>query len=238
MTGTGGLQDGIAQFPYLGDSIDLGLYFCENKSNLFHFYWQVNKEKTMKLPGKILSRRKFVGSTLLGGLVAPFLKTERVEALPTAGFGPQVKITALGVPYGRLQTVTYGYTLIGEIGHFQVQDPASTIKVTYTGRIQVQNFGSGSTWVFFELRVDGKTPLPHTGETQLQRLESGLLVQVTFSGIFQNLSTGDHVVSMWSYSDSLGATGSTINPGAYGTAMVLIEEYLPLGTTYLPLVQN
>jgi hypothetical protein len=132
-----------------------------------------------------------------------------------------------------------GFTKIGgDIGHFSVQDPASVVEVTYQGRISV-NFGaSGVTWVFFQLRVDGNMPLTNTGQTYLRREESLQHILVNFSGTYQNLAAGDHVVSMWSYASSSGATGSTLNPAAVGTTNVIIKEYLPFGSTYLPAIMN
>jgi len=193
----------------------------------------ISKEKTMKPPIRIFSRRGFIMSSLLGGLIAPFLQPDRVEA--AQGYGPPVLITALPIPNAFLENITTTFTKIGDIGHFSVQNPASLVEVTHHGRLYIAALIAGTNRGKFELRVDGVPPKPNTGQAYVDLWELTVNVPLTFSG-YWNLSAGDHIVSLWVRTDKGTGTSALMNPGDRDTDAVIIKEYLPFGATYLPSV--
>lgn len=172
-------------------------------------------------------------AALLGGFIGSTLAPKPVSA----AFGPQVYLTTLAVPNVGISGVSTTFTKIGNIGQFTVQDSASLVEVTHQGRLFIQNIVS-ATGVYFELRVDDQSPLPDSGLAMIRSTEAGSYVPSTFSGYWQGLTAGTHTVSLWVRTANSGSTGATMNPGGWASNDIIIKEYLPLGTTALPLISR
>jgi hypothetical protein len=190
----------------------------------------------MKLSNRILSRRGFLATSILGGLAAPFLKPESARAAPLASQAVSVQFSILKVPYMALDNVTTEFTKIGgNIGNVYIHDPYSMVEATYEGRLMVVSFGSGTSGVSFQIRINGSPPLFDVCPAEVMAAEAGQKVPYTFSGLFSGFPSGQYPVSIWAKSWYGTAWAAWVNPDGWG-AVVNVKEYLPLGYTYLPLV--
>jgi hypothetical protein len=199
----------------------------------------------MKLPNRILSRRLFLASSLLAGLMAPFLKPDRVEAAPLASFAPPVKVTHLWVPELHAANVTgwtkLPQTLAGSFpGIFTVQDPASLVEITLYSNLFVGNLGSSNTGVIFALVLDDTIlPMGYTGVSTVRYGQRGTFVPATFAGYWQNLPAGEHAVSIYvNMYSAFTAQEVFVNVGSMPGSNLTVKEYLPFGTTYLPSIMQ
>ena len=172
-------------------------------------------------------------AALLGGFVATTIAPKPVFA----AFGPPVSITTLQVPNIGANGVTTTMTKIGDIGSFTVQDSASLVEVTHQGRLFISNVVSASG-VYFELRVDDQAPLPNSGLMMVRSTEASTHIPNTASGYWEALSPGTHTVSLWARAVPNGSANVIMNPGGWASNDVIIKEYLPFGTTSLPLISR
>lgn len=197
----------------------------------------------MKLPQRILSRRGFIASGILAGLVAPFTKPERVEATPEAALAPQIKVTQFMVPYTDVGTVRATFQRARVLGNFLVENSASLIEVTYQGQLYVGSMVNGSA-IYFQLRVDNIPPAENTGQGIISSTQVGKPVNATFTAYWSNLSQGSHALSVWFGGwigiSGTGVTGSNVilNHGDDNRDYIFVKEYLPFGTTYLPTIMK
>lgn len=191
----------------------------------------------MKLANRTILVLSLLCAALLGGLLAAVFEPQSVNAAPAAlAFGPPVKLTSLAIPNLGVDGVTSTFTKIADIGPFTVENAASLVEVTHQGRLYADNFVS-STGMVFELRVDDQSPLSNTGQAMVRSAETNTYVASTFSGYFQNLPAGEHTVSLWARTSS-GTADTIINPGNWTINDLIIKEYLPFGTTQLPLLMK
>lgn len=178
----------------------------------------------------------FMTSGLLGGLAATLLAPATAQAAPLAAFGPQVVVTTMHVPSLSANNFTNTWTKIGDIGNFVVHNSTSLVEVTYQGRLYVQTMPATGT--YFRLMVDDYGPTPDSGMAVIRSEEIVDSIPLTFSGYWQNLPEGQYAVSMWVRAVTGSGTYAIINPGAWESTDVIVKEYLPLGSTYLPLMKK
>lgn len=195
----------------------------------------------MKLSTRMLLIVGFMASSLFGGLIATLIRPTQVQAAPLASFGPQVSLTALAVPNaGKTVTTVGSWVKVTDVGHFTANNAASLVEVTHQGRLMAQscNGTAGFQCAAFVIRVDNAGTMANTGFAYIQNTEVNTNVPITFTGYFQNLAAGDHVVSIWAELLS-GSTAMVItNPGGVSGNDVIVKEYLPLGFTYLPQIER
>ena len=168
----------------------------------------------------------------VGGFAANTLMPKTVFA----AFGPQVRVTTMQVPNVGVNNVSTTYTKIWDIGSFTVQDSASLVEVTHQGRLYITNV-VGANGVYFELRVDDQPPIPDSGLMMVRSAEATTYVPNTASGYWEGLSPGEHTVSLWVRTPG-GSASPTMNPGGWASNDVIVKEYLPFGTTALPLISR
>ena len=118
------------------------------------------------------------------------------------------------------------FTKLADIGSFTKTHDASTLEVTFNGRIAVITslFGAGA---LFELRVDDTAASMGRGRASFKKSEvgsDGKLVSMT--GFFAGLKTGLHTVSMWVAASSGTGAGAMVDPGCWSSDSVSIKEYL------------
>jgi hypothetical protein len=126
------------------------------------------------------------------------------------------------------------YTKITDIGDFTVESADSVVEVTFQGRVNVDTL-VGATGSLFELRVDD-TP-SSVGRARAHINTVGAQGEhITFTGVFLGLEPGEHTVSMWiRTSNGNSGTGGRIDPGCWGSDVVIVREYAAFGHVFLPL---
>lgn len=195
----------------------------------------------MKTINRVLLVVAILAASMLGGYLASWLAPAKVHASPLAAtFGPPIALTLLNTPNFSTNPDTFGTTAvkIADIGTFMVANSSSVIEVTHQGRLLVDSF-SATNSVYYELRVDDANGLPVSGGQPsglglVRYQDAGEYVPSVFSGFWQNLATGTHTVSMWVRASSGTANNAYLDPGSWSSNIVIVKEYLPLATTYLP----
>ena len=193
----------------------------------------------MKTVNRVLLVLALLGASLLGGFLANLFGTGRAQAAALASFGPSVKITLLDIANADINLPNTTPVKIAEVGAFTVENPASLVEVTHNGRVKVDSMtGSG---VFFELRVDDVRgadvkPGQPSGYAIVRQSEAGVYVVNSFAGYWEGLPAGTHTVSIWARTSTGSAVGAMIDPGGWQSNIVIVKEYLPYGTTSLPVI--
>lgn len=172
-------------------------------------------------------------------LVIGFL-TGQVTAAPSAAaqtMRPTMVSQVFDVNCTSLPAVTPTYAKLLDMATFTVQSPDSTVNLTFNGRIFVGSFASG-TGAIFELRVDDAVSPLGRARANLRAAEAGGGgVHVTITGSFTGLSAGEHTASMWVRTSNGGAaTQALVDPGCWSSDVLIVQEYLPFGFTFLPSV--
>lgn len=189
----------------------------------------------MKLTTQFLLTVGFLASAMLGGAAASILKPAPVEASPLSAFGLPVKVTALDVGTATLQLPPVPIPMpLATIGSFKLQNDASLVEVTYQGQLAM----TGSSGADFEIRIDDGTPIVNTGKLFIFSNSPGISFPATFSGFWQDLSAGEHTISLWVYPPGDIGEAAYINPGDHQGSSVIVKEYLTYGSTYIPVVQR
>ena len=175
--------------------------------------------------------------------MAPFLKPERVEAAPLASFAPPVKVTHMWVSELHAANITgwtkLPQTLAGSFpGTFTVQDPASLVEITLYSTLFVGTLGSANTAVIFSLVVDDTIlPMDRSGVSSVRYAQRGTFVPATFAGYWQNLPAGEHAVSIYvNMYSAFTAQEVFVNGASMPGSNLTVKEYLPFGSTYLPVI--
>lgn len=194
----------------------------------------------MKLMNRILTVVAILACSTLGGFLANRVGAGLVKAAPVqAAFGPNVKLTLLAMPATSTTPDDFGATAvkIADIGTFTAENGSSLVEVTHQGRLLVDAI-SGTGSVIYELRVDGVTSANSSGLALYRYQDANQYINITFSGYWYELPAGTHTVSMWVRTNSAAttATNARINPGNWSSNLVIVKEYLPFGSTYLPSV--
>lgn len=188
----------------------------------------------MKFSSHLFMAVCMVFSALLGGFAATTLAPQPAQAAALS-FGPQVNLTLLAVPNTQQTGLSFIYSKIGDIGTFTVQNGSSLVEVTHQGRLLVTNLVT-ATGVVFELRVDDQSPLENSGLVLIRASETNTYIPSTFSGYWKDLAPGEHTVSLWARTAQQGSANAVMNPGGWSINDVIVKEYLPFGSTALPIV--
>jgi hypothetical protein len=192
----------------------------------------------MKHSTQLLIASGLLVSSLLGGLVSAILVPVPAAAARLEAMQAQVKVTTLPVIASTLPNISNTWTRIHDVGNFMVANPGSLVEVTFQGRLSVASMtGNG---VIFELRVDNASPGYDSGQGLVELSQVNMHVSNTFSGYWSGLSAGLHTVSIWVSTEAQDETGTVanMNPGGWPSTIVIVKEYLPVGSTYLPVMQR
>jgi hypothetical protein len=157
-----------------------------------------------------------------------------LPASAASAMSPTIHHTVIPVNCISTPNFTSEYTKISDFGTFEVLHPDSVVEATFNGRIDADTI-IGTTGAVFELRIDDQ-PSP-TGRARAT-LRSGELtwgIQASISGVFPDLEAGEHTVSLWVRAGSFGSgTGGRVDPGCWSSDYILVREYTPFGSVYLP----
>jgi hypothetical protein len=179
-----------------------------------------------------------LAALLLGAAAVTSFRPRDVQASGLAAFGPQMKITVLNIPTAA-KDLKGVYVKIADVGVFQSENGSSLLEISHQGRLYVQAV-QGNDVVYFQLRVDDQPGMEETGQYHLTKRESNQEIPASFAGYWQGLAAGKHTVSIWAKAGTSqgSATGATMDYLSHPDNLVIVKEYLPSGTTYLPSVQR
>ncbi len=191
----------------------------------------------MKHSSRILLAVGFMAASLLGGLMATILAPTPAEAAPQASrFGPQIKVTGFNLPPSNKLVNLATFKLV-DAGTFVVESSSSIVEVSFQGRIDLGSTLVPSNCVFVYIRIDDVWEFHnHMAETCLP-LNSPGTANLSFSGIWDDLAAGSHSVSVWSEYNG-GNLPISVILGEAGASYVIVKEYLPFGTTYMPSIHQ
>ncbi len=110
---------------------------------------------------------------------------------------------------------------------FTKSDAATELEITFQGILFLQSMGSGGSYVYFEIRVDGNPPGNNSGRALLSKDVASVSMYTTFTGIFNNIAAGSHTVNIYVYTDSGNASGVSINKSnmSGGSVYIVKEHY-------------
>lgn len=162
-------------------------------------------------------------------------QVRRGQARPQSAMQPMVLSQVFDVSCISTPAISPTYVKLADLATFSVQSPDSSVEVTYNGRIFVGSFSSG-TGAVFELRVDDTPSTAGRARANLRAAEAGGGgIQASITGFFSGMAAGDHTASMWVRTSTGGAgTQAMVDPGCWSTDVLIVEEHLPFGFTYLP----
>jgi hypothetical protein len=137
--------------------------------------------------------------------------------------GSLIKWASYAVP--TISKATFGSTFekMGNLATFTKVDAASTIEITFNGRIHIAT--AESSGAIFEIRIDDAASTLGRVKASIKSTQTGstgLLVSVT--GFFSNLGTGSHTISMWVRATASTGTGAIVNDGNWETDHLVVKE--------------
>jgi hypothetical protein len=125
-----------------------------------------------------------------------------------------------------LENFTIAYQKIGDMGTLTKANADTWLEINVQTVLWAGTFASGTTSVLFELRVDDKATT--IGNATCLIKEAGTRYPVSITGVFKNVSAGNHTVSLWAKGVHNGGTDAMWDAGCYnsiGTNNVLVKEY-------------
>jgi hypothetical protein len=177
----------------------------------------------------------------LGVFGVDAVRSRSVETVSAATGGqPMIIPHVLNVNCVSVASISSTYVKLTDVGTFPVQSPGSIIEATWNGRIGVDTLPAG-TGAVFELRIDDAASAVGRARANMRRAEvlDGQYPNISVTGIFRDLSAGDHTVSIWVRTSAGGnGTGARVDPGCWSTDHIVIKEYTPFGLVLLPAVLN
>jgi hypothetical protein len=132
------------------------------------------------------------------------------------------RTTVLPISCFCLNTVPNGvWTKVADLGAFTKYSSTSLVELDFTGTLFSTSFvGTG---ISYEFRIDNVPTSKGTARSLVRDQNSYEVASA--SGVFPNLTTGSHQVSVWVYS-WYGTAGQTcVSPGCFATDQVLVKEY-------------
>jgi hypothetical protein len=177
-----------------------------------------------------------IASALLGARYA-----SAGPAMAASTVQPMVAVQVYSVQSVNAASFSYTFTkLNGDLARFDVISPSSVVELVINSRLSVGTFCQDRGAVYFELRVDDAASTHGIARTYVLYEEATKYVPTSITGIFTNLSSGPHNVSMWVKCVDGPGSGSlaTVNPGGYDADHLVVKEYLPIGFVYLPAIRN
>lgn len=136
------------------------------------------------------------------------------------------KTTILNVSCKSVSSIGATYKKISDIGTFSKSSASSTIEAVFSGRIAVTGSFVGSNGATFELRIDGGESTVGRARASVKSTEvGGSGVPVTMIGIFNELSQGNHTVSIWVKTTYGSVTEAMVDPGCWSSDVVVVKEY-------------
>jgi len=161
------------------------------------------------------------------------------NAAPLAAGTPMVAVTVIDVPTYYLAEVSSDFAKIADIGTFTKHSTGSLVELTFSGRIYMTEYSVQSIGAIFELRVDGNVSSIGRARASLRTSETSFGgVPVSITGMFTELSEGDHTVSMWVRTVLGSGSAAFVNPMNFPTDVLIIKEQLPFGFAYMPLINK
>ncbi|HTO14957.1 MAG TPA: hypothetical protein VLZ83_04265 [Edaphocola sp.] len=161
-----------------------------------------------------------------GGTNYSITGTSQLLSVPYALYSGSTTVTAI-LPPGcqKLVTATTTFTKIADLGTFTKKDAHTFIELNMQSNFSMTSLGT-STGVIFELRIDDdKTTL---GRASLRLSEATTQFPGTITGIFPDISTGVHTVSIWARSSFGTASNVGYDPGCWNNFYsnnLYIKEY-------------
>jgi len=152
------------------------------------------------------------------------LSADKVVIIPLSGKTVGTTITVLDdFNCTSLSSVIATYAKILNIGSFSQNDANSTVEITFHGTIMLStSTGSGA---LFELRVDDTASSNGRAIAAIPHQEVGSRVHASMAGIFTNLGSGVHTVSIWARVPSGSGNNAIVSPGCYSSDHVIVKEY-------------
>lgn len=175
-----------------------------------------------------------VASSALGAFLALQLAPQPVNA--AANMSPSVRHTVLPVTCISVANFNNSFTKIADFGNFSVASPDATIEATFYGRVSADTLSSANGAIF-ELRIDDTPASLVWARANIRNggYSTSFGVPVSMSGVFIGLPAGDHTVSIWVRAGGSGSgTGGRVDPGCWSSDHIVVREYAPFGTTFLP----
>jgi hypothetical protein len=177
-----------------------------------------------------------LGVVLLAIVTLP--SVTRPASGAAGGMSPTVHHTVLPVSCVSTPVFTSAYTKIADFGEFTVINGQSTVEATFYGRVSADTL-TGTSGAAFELRIDDAAAPIGRARATVRDSELSYGVQVSMSGVFPELSPGVHAVSVWVKAGGSGTgTGGRVDPGCWSTDHIVVREFAPFGTTFLPYQSN
>jgi hypothetical protein len=140
--------------------------------------------------------------------------------------GLLLKTTVLTLICATQDPVVDVYTKILDVGPFGKTDAASSIEITYNGRIGAWAFEGGATGATFELRVDNAPTTNGWARANIRTPEAGGDgVPVSMTGVFTGLGAGEHVVSIWAIVWYGTGRYVGVDPNCFYSDHVVVKEY-------------
>lgn len=170
-------------------------------------------------------------SSALGAFLALQLAPQPANA--AANMSPTVRHTVLPVTCISVASFSTTYTKIADFGDFMVDSPDATVEATFYGRVSADTLTDANGAVF-ELRVDDLPTSQVWARARFRNGETTNGLPVSMSGVFTGLAAGEHTVSIWVRSSGGSGTGGRVDPGCWSSDHIVVREFAPFGTTFLP----
>ncbi len=147
--------------------------------------------------------------------------TDNAGAISSSGLISYSAIDSFSCDSGNTDFIEDEYSKVADLGQFTKTADGSIMDLTFNGTLYIRTMeGTGAR---FELRVND---LPTTiGRARAAIKSPEVAFQVSIVGLFENLSVGNHTVSMWVSGAHGGGTLALVDAGCWSTDVVLVKEF-------------